>query len=117
MRVKNNRRTDYGAISKRSMKQDIKRYQDYYNEDKTPETQKEPEINAERRVLSLSENSSYYRYRFFIVGRLVRLIDRSSIGGWNCEFIHDSDRKALNNAAGWSDRKKEYLFDGIKFKK
>lgn len=33
-----------------------------------------------------------------------------------CEFVHDDDRKALNMAAGWSDNKKVYLLDGVKFK-
>ena len=35
---------------------------------------------------------------------------------WYCEFVHDDDRKALNMAAGWSDNKKLYLLDCVKFK-
>lgn len=37
-------------------------------------------------------------------------------GGWVCEFVHEDDRRAINNAAGWSDSKKQYLFDFVKFK-
>lgn len=32
------------------------------------------------------------------------------------QFIHDDDRKALNDAAGWSDNKKQYLLERPKLK-
>lgn len=76
-----------------------------------------PSDGAQRRINTISETSSYYKYRYLIVGKLVR-IKRDSDIGFNtflCEFVFDDDRKALNNAAGWTE-KKEYLFDGIKFK-
>lgn len=107
---------DFRAISRRSIKSDFNRVQSYPGREKRPQEQKEPEINAERRVAFVGEASSYYKYRQFIVGKLVRLVRQSSVGGWVCEFVHDDDRVALNNAAGWSDLKSEYLFDNIKLK-
>lgn len=115
MRTKKNN-TDYGAISRRSIKRDFKMVQIYHQREKRPKIENLPEINAERMVLFVGENSSYFKYRSFIVGKLVRLIERSNMGAWRCEFVHDDDRKALNHAAGWSDNKKQYLLDCIKFK-
>lgn len=115
MRTKK-RTPDFGAISRASIKRDFQRVQRYPKEGKRPQIENPPEINAERRVLFVGENSSYYKMRSFIVGKLVRLVQESSVGGWVCEFVHDDDRKAINNAAGWSDSKKQYLFDCIKFK-
>ena len=108
--------TDYGAISRRSNQNDFKMVRRYPGREEHPQIENTPEINAERRVLFVSENSSYYKLRSFIVGKLVRLVQKSSVGGWVCEFVHDDDRKAINHAAGWSDMKKEYLLDGVKFK-
>ena len=115
MRTKQ-RTPDYGAISRRSIQNDFKRVQRYPEREKRPQIENPPEINAERRVLFVCENSAYYRYRSFFVGKLVRLIKQSNVGGWIVEFVHDDDRKAINHAAGWSDMKKEYLLDGVKFK-
>lgn len=121
MRTKK-RTPDYGAISRRSIQNDFKRYKGTRkgrNARKSkirPQIENTPEINAERRVLFVGENSSYYKLRSFIVGKLVRLVQKSSVGGWVCEFVHDDDRKAINHAAGWSDNKKQYLLDCVKFK-
>lgn len=115
MRTKK-RTPDYGAISRRSIQNDFKRVQRYPEREKRPQIENLPEINAERRVLLVSENSGYYKLRSFIVGKLVRLVQKSSVGGWIVEFVYDDDRKAINHAAGWSDMKKEYLLDGVKFK-
>lgn len=115
MRTKK-RTPDFGAISRASIKRDFQRVQRYPKEKKRPQIENPPEINAERRVLFVGENSSYYKLRSFIVGKLVRLVQESSVGGWVCEFVHDDDRRAINNAAGWSDSKKQYLFDCVKFK-
>lgn len=115
MRTKQ-RQPDFWAISSRSIKNDFKRVQTYPAEEKSPQIENQPEINAERRVLFVGKNSGYYKLRSFIVGKLVRLIEKSSMGGWICEFVHDDDRKAINAAAGWSDNKKQYLFDCVKFK-
>lgn len=115
MRTKQ-RTPDYGAISRRSIQNDFKRVQRYPEREKRPQIENLPEINAERRVLFVGENSGYYKLRSFIVGKLVRLVLKSSVGGWVCEFVHDDDRKAINHAAGWSDNKKQYLLDCVKFK-
>lgn len=115
MRTKQ-RTPDYGAISRRSIKKDFRRVQTYPAKEKRPQIEHPPEINTERRVLFVGENSSYYKLRSFIVGKLIRLIQQSSVGGWVCEFVYDDDRKAINHAAGWSDNKKQYLLDCVKFK-
>lgn len=107
---------DYGAISRRSIQRDFAKQPIYKSEQKRPQIQKQPEINAERRIIFVGENSGYFKFRSYIVGKLVRLLERSNVGGWVCEFVHDDDRKALNMAAGWSDNKKRYLFDCVKFK-
>lgn len=90
----------------------------YPAEEKRPQIEELPKINAERRVIHISETSAYARFSRYIVGKLVRLKEKANVGGnsWYCEFVHDDDRKALNIAAGWSDNKKLYLLDGIKFK-
>ncbi len=117
MRTKK-RTPDFGAISKRSIKRDFQRVQTYPTEQKSPQIEELPKINAERRIIHISETSGYAKFARFIVGKLVRLKEKANLGGnsWYCEFVHDDDRKALNMAAGWSDNKRQYLFDGIKFK-
>lgn len=101
----------YGMISKNSIKKDFK--------DAGLKKQIDDPIQqgTQKRVLSISETSSYYKYRYLIVGKLVE-IKRDSDIGFNtfvCEFVFEEDRKKLNHAAGWTE-KKEYLFDGIKLK-
>lgn len=117
MRTKK-RTPDFGAISKRSIKRDFQRVQTYPTEQKAPQIEELPKINAERRIIHISETSGYTKFARYIVGKLVRLKEKANVGGnsWYCEFVHDDDRKALNTAAGWSDRKTTYLFDGVKFK-
>lgn len=117
MRIKK-RTTDFGAISRASVKRDFERVQTYPAEEKTPQIKDLPKINAERRIIHISEASAYAKYARYIVGKLVRLKEKANIGSnsWYCEFVHEDDRKALNLAAGWSDNKKLYLLDGIKFK-
>lgn len=102
------KKIDHEEISRRSIRRDFARTNKRRAED--------PEASDERRIASVNETSSYYKYRHLIIGKLVRLIERSEIVGWVCEFVHDDDRVALNAAAGWSDMKCRYLFDGIKLK-
>ena len=117
MRTKK-RKPDYGAISRSSIKKDFQRVQRYPTEGKTPQIEELPKINAERRIIHISDVSGYAKFARYIVGKLVRLKGKANVGGnsWYCEFVHDDDRKTLNMAAGWSDNKKLYLLDGIKFK-
>lgn len=117
MRTKK-RTTDFGAISRSSVKRDFKGVRTYPAEVKAPQIEELPKINAERRIIHISETSGYAKFTRYIVGKLVRLKEKANVGGnsWYCEFVHDDDRRALNLAAGWSDNKREYLFDGVKFK-
>lgn len=116
MRTKK-RTPDFGAISRSSIKKDFQRVQ-RPRRGKRPQIEELPKINAERRIIHISEVSGYAKFARYIVGKLVRLKEKANVGGnsWYCEFVHDDDRKALNMAAGWSDNKKLYLLDGIKFK-
>ena len=110
MRTKK-RTPDFGAISRLSIKKDFQRVQGYPAEEKRPQTEELPKINAESRVIHISEVSGYAKFARYIVGKLVRLKEKANVGGnsWYCEFVYDDDRKALNMAAGWSDNKKLYL--------
>ena len=115
MRTK--KRRDYGELARRSVKKDFEMFQCPGNDDVKKE-EKEVRINTEKRIISISDVSSYHAYSRFIVGKLVRVKEKAPIGSnsYYCEFVHEEDQKALNMAAGWSDKKKLYLFDGIKFK-
>lgn len=68
-----------------------------------------------RRIGEVLEQSDYYKFRRFLVGKLIRIIRESASGNW-VEFVNDSDRQALNNAAGWSNNKRQYLLNAVKFK-
>lgn len=76
---------------------------------------KTPHPANTKRVLSLNENCQYYKFRRFFEKHLVRLLRESIVGGTWVEFVNDVDRKQLNDAAGWSDLKREYLLQGAKF--
>lgn len=109
---------DFGAISRASVKRDFKIKETPTPKQKRAQNQNKPKITDELRVASIEEKSAYSKYARYIVGRLVRIIEKANFGSnsWHCEFVYDDDRKALNAAAGWSDRKRQYLFDGVKFK-
>lgn len=68
-----------------------------------------------KRVTRINETSYYYKFRRFIVNKLVRILRQSDVGGYEIKFVNDDDRKALNDAAGWSDRKREYIIDGARY--
>lgn len=95
MRTKK-RQPDYGAISRSSIKKDFQRVQRYPAEEKRPQIEELPKINAERRIIHISEVSGYAKFARYIVGKLVRLKEKANVGGnsWYCEFVHDDDRKA-----------------------
>lgn len=112
MRVK---KTDFRAISRRSIQRDfISRENNSLN--KVQQKENLPQVNEIRRIIFVGENSGYYAFRFYLIGKLVRIVEHISVSEFYCEFIHDNDRVALNIAAGWSDNKKKYLLDCIKFK-
>lgn len=105
--------TDFLAVSRRSIKRDFKQY---HEREKRPQIENSPEINSVRRIQFVCEHSSYFKLRSYLIGKLVRLVEQSSIGSWYCEFVHEEDRKTINKAAGWSESKERYLLDGVRFK-
>ena len=117
MRMKK-RQPDYWAISRQSIKWDFQTITTQAPEVKAPQIEKKPKINQDLRIIHISENCSYAKYSRFIVGKLVRLVEPkegNTTSGWY-EFVFDDDRRALNSAAGWSNRKTTYLFERPKFK-
>ncbi len=107
MRLKK-RKVDYREISRLSIKRDFEIMNKKSNADKNSK-------NEEKRIFFIPDNSSYFKYRSFILGRLVKIVRPCSFGGYFFEFVFDRDRKALNSFAGWSDNKREYLIEGAKF--
>ena len=102
---------DYNELVRRSIRRDFAKA-NFKRNGRAPKT---PHPKNTRRVVALNEGSSYYPYRRYIVGKLVRLAEEGFAGGYWVEFVNDADRDALNRAAGWSENKTRYLFDGAKF--
>lgn len=130
MRLGNKRKPDYEVISRRSVAKDFyperihiihKKVPEKRNsrEINIPKQQEQPEEGQSKRISTINPICMYSKYARFFVGKLVRLISKKGEGdsttGWY-EFVHDEDRKALNEAAGWSDNKKMYLLERPKFK-
>jgi len=101
---------DYSEIVRRSIRKDFAKA-NYKRNVRAPKT---PHQKNTKRVLELNEFSAYAGFRRFIVGKLVRIVDRALNGCW-VEFVRDADRDALNAAAGWSKDKRRFLLDGVKF--
>lgn len=101
----------FGNISKKSIKKDFE------GSGIKKQINEVPKVGSEKRIISISERSDYYRYKHLINGKLVRIVDQSSIGfnSFICSFVFDEDRIKLNKSLGYTD-KKEYLLEGIKFK-
>jgi len=108
----------FGRVSKNSIQKDFSKNKIHPKEEYKQEVKEDPKEDSERRVVQLTETSAYAKYSRFIVGKLVKIVRKSEIGGnsFVIKFVFDEDRKALNNAADWSDMKKEYLLDGVKFR-
>lgn len=66
------------------------------------------------RVVWLNPDSQYFRLRKFILGKAVKILGTPTPCGVWVEFLHDTDRDALNRAGGW-ENKRMYLLDGAKF--
>ena len=132
MRTK--KKVDFGAISKRSIKKDFYSEEIHIPNDKTPEKRNLQKITAMKkvkeleqyeaadtpcRISSINPNCQYAKFAKFFIGKLVKLVNKTGVGdsttGWY-EFLFDEDRKALNEAAGWSDRKNRYLLERPKLK-
>ena len=133
MRTKKNK-VDYGAISRRSVRQDFHSEEIHIRNEKAPEKRNLQKITAMKkvkeleqyeaadtpsRISSINPNCQYAKYAKFFIGKLVKLVNKTGVGdsttGWY-EFLFDEDRKALNEAAGWSDRKNRYLLERPKLK-
>ena len=127
MRLGNKKKTDYEAISRRSIKRDFYSERIHIQGKKMSQNGNINKITVENaieegaamRVATISPICEYARFARYFVGKLVRLINKKGTGdsttGWY-EFVHDEDRIALNQAAGWSDNKKMYLLERPKFK-
>lgn len=126
MRVGVKRKTDFEAISRRSIKRDFFSERIYIQGKKMPENEKtqkititSPDEGETKRISTINQSCMYAKYARFFVGKLVRLVSKKGVGDSTTgyyEFVHDEDRKALNQAAGWSDNKKQYLLERPKFK-
>ena len=99
---------DYNELVRRSIKQDFANA-NYKRNARVPKPRKQT-----KRVKELNEQSGYYQFRKLIVGKLVKIVGPGIICGVWVEFVHDSDRVALNRAGGWED-KRRFLLDGAKF--
>lgn len=104
-------RNNYSELVRRSIRKDFANA----NFKKLAKGPKTPHPANTKRVLELNPNCQYYKFRRFFEKRLVRLLRESIVGGIWVEFVNDADRKQLNDAAGWTDLKKEYLLQGAKF--
>lgn len=126
MRVGVKRKTDFEAISRRSIKRDFFSERIHIQGKKMPENEKtqkititSPDEGEIKRISTINQACMYAKYARFFVGKLVRLVLKKGVGDSTTgyyEFVHDEDRKALNQAAGWSDNKKQYLLERPKFK-
>lgn len=105
---------NYREESRKSMRKDFNRT---HVEQKVKRVEQLPEQGAKRRISFVG--GEYARHAKLLVGRLVRLIEKEEDLGnntWKIEFVFDDDRKALNSKAGWSDLKKSYTLEGVRFK-
>lgn len=102
---------DYNELIRRSIRRDFAKA-NFKRNGRAPKT---PHPKNTRRVLELNDTSGYREFRRYIVGRLVRIIERGYNGGFWVEFVRDADRNTLNTAAGWSNDKRRFLLDGVKF--
>jgi len=112
MRVKKNR--DFSSVSRESMKKDF--VNPIIVQEKKPQPKEEKKKEGQR-IIEINTNCSYAKLARFLVGKLVKCIEKKedSTSGWY-EFIFDDDRKALNRAGYWSDNKNRYFLERPKFK-
>lgn len=127
MDMRNNKRIDYEAISRRSIKRDFYPEKIYIRQKKVQQNENSAKITTFTggeqgevyRVISINPACEYAKFARYIVGKLVRLINKTGMGnsttGWY-EFVADDDRVCLNDAAGWSNNKRMYLFERPKLR-
>ena len=102
---------DYNDLVRRSIRKDFAKA----NFKRNGRAPKIPHPKNTKRVLGINEQSEYFKYRKFFVGKLIRVLEDANAGGVWVEFVREADREALNNAAGWSSNKRKYLLYGAKF--
>ena len=102
---------DYNELVRRSIRKDFDKA-NFVRNGRAPKT---PHPKRTKRVVDLNDASAYKQFRRLIVGRLVRIIEPGYNGGFWVELVRDADRDALNAAAGWTNDKRRYLLDGVKF--
>lgn len=102
-------RTNYREISMKSIKRDFQKAEPIRYQ--APKPQQTDDFVKIIRV----EDGDYSKYARFLVGKKVKIKERTPYG-IRIEFVFDDDRKALNHEAGWSDRKREYVINGLKVK-
>lgn len=108
---------DFAEVSRRSIRKDFKKasFRRQGREPRPRIQEQEPEQASNiKRVLALSDTSTYAKYKRFFIGKLVRILRPAISGGNYVEFVRDDDRKFLNANTGWND-KREYLLDGAKY--
>lgn len=102
---------DYNELVRRSIRKDFAKA-NFKRNGRAPKT---PHPKNTKRVLAINEQCEYYRFRKYFVGRLVRIVEPGGYCGVWVEFVIESDREKLNNAAGWSRYKRRYLLHRAKF--
>lgn len=102
---------DYNELVRRSIRKDFAKA----NFKRNGRAPKIPHPKGTKRIIALDPQSEYYRYRKFLIGKLVRMLQEGATGGIWVEFVNDSDKRNLNKAAGWSEEKNKYLLQGVKF--
>ena len=102
---------DYEELARKSIRKDFNKA----NFKRNGRAPKPPHPVNTKRIVSINENCEYYKFRKFFIGKLVRFIAFGFGNGAWYEFVNESDRNALNAAAGWSQDKRRFLLIGAKF--
>lgn len=105
---------DYGLVSRLSIQRDF-RNASFNRATGTPREPKQKRENNVKRIIAMDDVCDYKQYRRFFVGKLVRIVATAQSGGKWVSFVHEEDKNALNGAAGWSERKCQYLLYGVKY--
>lgn len=103
-------KNDYSELVRRSIRKDFANA----NFKKLGQQVNPHPLNT-KRITGVREQCDYFKYSRFLLGKLVRILEETNTGGKWVEFVNDNDRKALNNAAGWSDGKNRYLLYAVTF--
>lgn len=104
----------YEAVTGRILNENFKSIRMIGKDKIVRKTKKQVEITDTVKIISIHENCEYYKYRNLINGRIM-IVDESiyNTTGYY-RFKYDDDRKRLNSACGYSDKKTRYRFDNPK---